>query len=476
MIEPLILAHLIRDEEYLRKVFPFLRKEYFSTPPAQQLFKVIHDFVVAYRVPPTVDAIHIALDQAELIGTAYTDATKLLESVIAVARVDASRRQWLLDQTEAHCKQRALYLAISESITRIDKNVESAASVPGLLKEALAVGFETNVGHDYLEDIGTRYDLLHLDSVRIPFDLTLFNEITGGGLTPKTLNVVVAGTNVGKSLFLCHVAAAAIERAKKVLYVTLEMAEERIAQRIDANLLDISMDNLERMPKLMYEQAFANMKARRQYGKLIIKEYPTSMGHAGHFRLLLDELALKKGFIPDLLIVDYINLCASIRFTAGGNVNSYTYVKAIAEELRGLAVEYKLPVLTATQFNREGFDSSDPSLTDTSESFGLPQTADLQVALVTSEELEQDGLMMVKQLKNRYADRSRYRRFTVRLDRSKMRFSDDPNQQFTSHPPPSAPTASRKSGGTPDPTHQIMPKSIGPTSTSTGGAHKITFS
>jgi len=474
MIESLILAHLIRDEEYLRKVLPFLKKEYFASDPAQQLFKIIHMFVMTYHVPPTVDVITLALDKAELVGTAYVETVKFLETVVAVARVDGSRRQWLLDQTEDYCRQRALYLAISESITRIDKNKEAAASVPGLLKDALAVGFQTNVGHDYLEDVGARYDLLHLDSVRVPFDLTLFNEITGGGLTPKTLNVIVAGTNVGKSLFLCHVAAAAIERMKTVLYITLEMAEERIAQRIDANLLDVSMDALAYMPKVQYEQAFANMKSRRQHGKLIIKEYPTSMGHAGHFRALLDELALKKNFIPDLLIVDYINLCASTRFAAGGSINSYTYVKAIAEELRGLAVEYKLPVLTATQFNRGGFDSSDPSLTDTGESFGLPQTADLQVALITSEELEQDGLMMVKQLKNRYADRSRYRRFTVRLDRAKMRFSDDPNQQHSI--PSSSSRASGGSAGTPNPMHQFVPRNLGQPSTSGATISKITFS
>lgn len=440
MIEPLILAHLIRDEEYTRRVLPFLKKDYFTTPSAQTLYDLTHEFVSAYKAPPTIDALKLALEQATVSGSAYTDATALLKDVAAISRVDQSRRQWLIDQTEQFCKQRALYLAVSESITLIDKDFESASAVPGLLKDALSVGFRTHIGHDYFEDILSRYDLYHQEQTRIPFDLDLFNKITGGGLTPKTLNVIVAGTNVGKSLFLCHVAASTIAQGKKVLYITMEMAEERIAQRIDANLLDVTMDMLEQMPKAMYERAFEQLRARQIFGSLIIKEYPTSGGHVGHFRVLLDELALKKQFVPDLLIVDYINICSSVRFKAGGQTNSYTYVKSIAEELRGLAVEYNLPCLTATQFNREGFDNSDPSLTNTSESFGLPQTADLQLALVTSEELERDGLLMVKQLKNRYADTSKYRRFTIKVDRSKMRLSNDQHQQYISDPMPSPPS------------------------------------
>lgn len=436
MIEPLILAHLIRDDEYTRRVLPFLKKEYFTTAQAQTLYKAIEHFIHAYKVPPTVDAIKLALEQDSLSGSAYTDAQTLLTEVAGVLRVDSGRRQWLIDQTEQFCKQRALYLAISESITRIDKDFESASSVPGLLKDALSVGFRTHIGHDYFEDIGIRYDLYHQEQTRIPFDIDLFNKITGGGLTPKTLNVIVAGTNVGKSLFLCHVAASAIAHGKKVLYITLEMAEERIAQRIDANLLDVTMDTLESMSRTMYERAFEQLQQRQAFGKLIIKEYPTSGGNVGHFRVLLDELALKKQFIPDLLIIDYINICSSIRFKVGGQTNSYTYVKSIAEELRGLAVEYNLPCLTATQLNREGFDNSDPSLTNTSESFGLPHTADLMVALVTSEDLEKDGRLMAKQLKNRYADTSKYRRFTMKVDRSKMRLLNDPQQQYLSDPIP----------------------------------------
>lgn len=436
MIEPLILAHLIRDEEYTRRVLPFLKKEYFTSTPAQSLYDLIHGFVQSYKVSPTIDALKLSLEQASLSGGTYTDTSTLLKDVAAIARIDSGRLQWLVDQTEQFCKQRALYLAISESITLIDKDFESAAAVPGLLKDALSVGFRTHIGHDYFEDILSRYDLYHQEQTRIPFDLELFNKITAGGLIPKTLNVMVAGTGVGKSLFLCHVAAASVAQGKRVLYITMEMAEERIAQRIDANLLDVTMETLEQMPRRMYESAFEKLHQRQAFGKLIIKEYPTSGGNVGHFRVLLDELALKKQFVPDLLIVDYINICSSVRFKAGGQTNSYNYVKSIAEELRGLAVEYNLPCLTATQFNREGFDNSDPSLTNTSESFGLPQTADLQVALVTSEELERDGLLMVKQLKNRYANTSKYRRFTIKVDYSKMRLSNDEYQQYLSDPMP----------------------------------------
>lgn len=436
MIEPLILAHLIRDEEYTRRVLPFLKKEYFTTDTAQIVYRLIHTFISSYKVTPTVDAITLLLDQASVSGGTYTEAATLLKEVATITRVDNNRRQWLIDQTEQFCKQRALYLAISESISLIDKDFESAAAVPELLKDALSVGFDTHIGHDYFEDLQLRYDMYHQVQTRVPFDLDIFNKITGGGLIRKTLNVIVAGTNVGKSLFLCHVAASTIAQGKKVLYITMEMAEERIAQRIDANLLDVTMDTLEQMPKALYESAFEKLQQRQVFGKLIIKEYPTSGGNVGHFRILLDELALKKQFVPDLLIIDYINICSSIRFKIGGQTNSYMYVKSIAEELRGLAVEYDLPCLTATQFNREGFDSSDPSLTNTSESFGLPQTADLQVALVTSEELEQDGLLMIKQLKNRYADTSKYRRFTIKVNRSKMRLMNDQHQQYLSDPIP----------------------------------------
>lgn len=458
MIETLVLAHLIRDEEFMRRALPHLKVEYFTTPQAQQVFTSLHSFITAYNVPPTFDALKLALDQSEVSAQLHTDTTTLFGELAATDRVDSSRREWLVRETEKFCQHRALYLAISQAITVIDKDMKSAATVPGLLKEALAVNFDTHIGHDYFDDSLLRYDLYHQDQSRIPFDIDLFNKITNGGLTPKTLNVIVAGTNVGKSLFLCHVASSTIAQSKNVLYITLEMAEERIAQRIDANLLDISLDALEQLPRKLYDQAFAALRKRHSFGKLIIKEYPTSGAHAGHFRSLIDELALKKGFIPDLLIVDYINICSSVRFKPGGQTNSYSYIKAIAEELRGLAVECKLPCLTATQFNREGFDSSDPSLTNTSESFGLPQTADLQVALVTSEELDVDGLLMVKQLKNRYADTTMHRKFTVKVDRSKMRISNDPHQ-----------TAVNSSGGSqPAPIRQVGAPKLPSPSKSTG--------
>ena len=434
MIEPLILAHLIRDEDFARQTLPFLKEEYFTGTASRELFKQITSFVTSYKTSPTIDALTLGLDKASLSGHAHQEAVTLLGEVQRVERIDSSRRQWLLDQTEEFCRKRALYLAMSDAITRIDKNFDSASGVPDLIRDALRVGFETHIGHDYVEDMAQRYDLYHQTHKRIPFDLDMLNVITDGGLMPKTLNIVVAGTGVGKSLFLCHVAAAALLHGKNILYITLEMAEERIAERIDANLLDISTDMLAQLSRSMYENAFRQLMQRHALGKLIIKEYPTSGAHRGHFSKLLDDLASKKQFFPDLLIIDYINICASERFRPGGTSNSYTYIKSIAEELRGLSVEYNVPCLSATQFTRSGYDSSDPTLTDTSESFGLPQTADLQVALVTSEELEQNGLMMFKQLKNRYQDMSKHRRFTVRLDKSKMRFSKDPNQKYLSDP------------------------------------------
>lgn len=471
MIEPLILAHLIRDEDFTRRTLPFLKKVYFTTPQAQEVFTHVHQFIEDYKTTPTFDALKLALDKASLSGSSYEQATTLLADLQKIDRVDSSRRQWLLDQTEQFCKQRALYLAISESIVRIDKDFESAASVPGLLKDALAVGFHAHIGHDYVEDMPSRYDLYHQDHIRIPFDLDLMNAITGGGLTPKTLNVIVAGTGVGKSLFMCHVAAATLLQGKRVLYITLEMAEERIAQRIDANLLDVTMDMLAEMPRSMYEKAFQQLTTRHQLGKMIIKEYPTSGAHVGHFRALLDELALKKQFVPDMLIVDYINICASVRFKQNGQTNSYTYVKSIAEELRGLAVEYNIPCLTATQFNREGFDSSDPSLTNTSESFGLPQTADLQIAVVTSEELEQNGLVMVKQLKNRYADPNKYRRFTLKVDRSKMKLGNAAKQDYLSEPIP----ARSQMREVEKPAMPNRPRGVRPRAQDDAGRNRITF-
>lgn len=438
MIEPLVLAHLVRDEEFMRRCLPFLKTEYFTTPQSQQVFTSINDFIHAYKVPPTFDALKLALEQSSVSASLHDEADTLLKELATVDRVDSSRRKWLVAETEKFCKERALYLAISQAIALADKDMKEAPAIQGILKDALAVSFDTHIGHDYFDDFAARYDATHHEHNRIPFDIELMNTITHGGLIPKTLNVIVAGTNVGKSLFLCHVATSTISQGKNVLYITLEMAEERIAGRIDANLLDLSLDALDALPRQHYEKAFAQLKQRHVFGKLVIKEYPTSGANCGHFRALLDELALKKGFVPDLVIVDYINICSSVRFKPGGQTNSYSYIKAIAEELRGLAVECNVPVLTATQFNREGFDSSDPSLTNTSESFGLPQTADLQIALVTSEELDVDGLLLVKQLKNRYADTTHHRKFTVKVDRSKMRISNDPSQSYTMRQAPTA--------------------------------------
>ena len=438
MIEQLILAHLVKDEEYARKVIPFLTDEYFSSETHKVIFRIVKDFVQKYKTTPTFDAIKLSLDQENISESTFKDAQKTIEDLIATARIDSSRKEWLLDETEKFCQQKALYNAISSSIHMIDKDFKTASAVPEMLKDALAVSFDTHIGHDYLEDSSERFDLIHQNVKRIPFDIDLLNTITKGGLAPKTLNIVVGGVGVGKSLVLCHIASSTIAQGKNVLYITLEMAEERIAQRIDANLLNVSMDAIDDMNKAMYETAFRQLRKQNNFGRLIIKEYPTSTGNVMHFRSLIDDLAIKRGFVPDLLIVDYINICASARLKNTGQVNSYSYVKAIAEELRGLAVELNLPCLSATQFNREGFDSSDPGMTNTSESWGLPQTTDLQLAIVTSDELEREGLLLVKQLKNRYSDIAKNKRFTVCVEKSKMRISNDPVQAFSAAPIPAA--------------------------------------
>ncbi len=426
-VEEKILAHLIRDEDYTKQVLPFIDDEYFTTPANQMVFKVVKEFVSKYKTIPTFDAVELSVEQSKESAGLYKEASKLVKELRGVERVDTARLKWLVDETEKFIKNRALFIAIAKGLELIDaEGAETAGAVPDMLRKALAVGFHNDIGHDYLTDAERRYDYYHQKHDRIPFDLDMFNTITEGGLLPKTLNVCAAGTNVGKSLFLCHVAAAAIQMGKRVLYITMEMAEERIAQRIDANLLDVGMHDLHDLSKPQFVKLMDGIRRRNSIGQLVIKEYPTSTAHAGHFRALMNELQMKKGFVPDILIVDYINICSSERFKMGGSTNSYTYVKSIAEELRGLAVEMNIPLLTATQFNREGFDSSDPSLTNTSESFGLPQTADLQFALISSEELDEDGLLMVKQMKSRYSDMSRYRKFVVGLDRSKMRLFNAP--------------------------------------------------
>lgn len=402
---------------------------------------------------------------------AFNEVKKVVDDLEKIDRVDTKKLPWLIDKTEQFCQQKSLYLAISKAITMIDKDFTTASAVPDLLKDALSVSFDTHIGHDYFEDAGLRFDKTHESVDRIAFDIDLLNSITNGGLSAKTLNIVCAGTGVGKSLVLCHIASSAIAQGKNVLYITLEMAEERIAERIDANLLDVSMETLAAMPKKVYEQSFAQLRKRHSFGRLIVKEYPTSTGSVAHFRTLLDELALKKGFAPDLLIIDYINICASVRLRGNAQANSYSIVKAISEELRGLAVEYNVPLLSATQLNREGFDNTDPGLTNTSESWGLPQTADLQIALVTSEELEREGVLLVKQLKNRYGDIGKNRRFTVAIDRSKMRISNDPLQRFSQAPQaPAAPTSNVK-------TYVPGSKFKGPSGSSASGPYgtDITF-
>jgi len=439
VIENLVLSHLIKDEEYTRKVIPFLKESYFSTEAGKEVFKEIDKFITTYKTSPTFDAIRLGIEQQSITQAKLDEINTLLDELVKIDRTDASRKDWLIKETEKFCQQKALYLAISESITLIDKDFKSASSVPMLLKDALSVSFDRHIGHDYFEDTSQRFDLLHQQHNRIPFDIDMLNKITKGGLIPKTLAIIIGGVNIGKSLFLCHVAASSIAQGKNVLYITMEMAEELIAQRIDANLLDVSMNDLEVMPKPLYENAFKNLTKTKTFGKLVIKEYPTSGAHAGHFRALIDELKLKKNFVPDLLIVDYINICSSVRFKAGNKGGSYEYVKSIAEELRGLAVEINAPCLTATQFNREGYDSSDPSLTNTSESFGTPATADLQLALISTEQLADQGLLLIKQLKNRYSDVSHNRRFTITVDKTKMRLGNDPNQQFLSSITPQTP-------------------------------------
>lgn len=422
MIETPVLAQLLADQEFARVVLPFMKKDYFETPANQLVFEMIEDFTRKYKAIPTYDALEITLDGFAKTQELHAAGKQVLEKMQETQPVDPTRRQWLIDRAEEFCKKRAVYLAIMESISLMDKGPDAAGPIPDLLQKALSVGFHINIGHDYFEDADTRYELLHQNVKKIPFHLSGFNTITKGGLRPKTLNVIIAGTNVGKSLFLCDHAAHCIMQGKNVLYITCEMAEEYIGERIDANLLDISTDDLSLLPKKTYQNMMDALKKRHQFGKLIIKEYPTSSAHVGHFRALIDELKLKRGFTPDVLIIDYINICASQRFK--GSDNSYAYVKAIAEELRGLAVEQNVPLLTATQFNRPGFDSSDPSITNTSESFGLPQTADLMVAMVTTEELEQDNKFLCKQLKNRYAPKNQLRSFIIGVDMPKMRLFD----------------------------------------------------
>jgi len=420
-LEDTILSHLIHNEDYCRKVLPFLKDDYFASRSDKVLFSEIYAFVDKYNNLPTKETLIIELGNRKDITE---EEYKAIKQTINGLSYEENELQWLLDTTEKFCKDKAVNNAVLNGIKILDgkDKKRTPEAIPSILSEALAVSFDNHIGHDYIDDADDRFDWYHRTELRLPFDLQYFNKITKGGVPQKTLNVCLAGTGVGKSLFMCHLAASSILEGKNVLYITLEMAEERIAERIDANLLDVSTDDLHALPKTMFDDRVERLKSKSP-GKLIIKEYPTASAHSGHFKALLNELALKKSFKPDVLFIDYLNICASSRFK-GGNISSYFYIKAIAEELRGLAVEFKLPIFTATQTTRSGFVSTDIGLEDTSESFGLPATADFMFALMTSEELDQLNQMKVKQLKNRYSDPAINRSFIIGVDRSKMRLYD----------------------------------------------------
>jgi replicative DNA helicase len=428
-LEQTILRNLLTDENYMRKVLPFIKPDYFEGI-YRILFREAGKFVAKYNKLPNTEAFKIELDGADKLNDEqYNLAMDIVPQLFSNEKVDD---KWLLDTTEKWCQDRAIYLAIMESISIIDGKHEqlTKGALPDLLTKALGVGFDLQVGHDYVENAEDRFKFYHTEEDRLPFDLEYFNTITKGGVPRKTLNIALAGTGVGKSLFMCHVAASSLVQGQNVLYITMEMAEERIAERIDANLLDVPIDQLDKISKDRFSLMVSNI-AKKTTGKLIIKEYPTGSAHSGHFRALLNELKLKRQFEPDLIFIDYLNICSSSRMKAmGGSINSYTYIKAIAEELRGLAVEFNVPIFSATQTTRSGYSNSDVGLEDTSESFGLPATADLMFALISTEELEQQGQFMVKQLKNRYNDPTMHKRFVIGVDRSKMRLYDvEENEQ-----------------------------------------------
>jgi replicative DNA helicase len=422
-LEKTILRNILTQDDFMRKVLPFVQKKYFEGV-YRELFDQVTKFVTKYNKLPTLEAFKIELDEVTTMNEEmYTHALDILPDIFTPKEEDS---EWLLNTTEKWCQDRAVYNAIMESIQIIDGKHQQLTknAIPDVLQKALAVCFDTNVGHDYLENVEERYDFYHEQEERIPFDLEYFNEITKGGLPNKTLNIALAGTGVGKSLFMCHSAANCLSQGRNVLYITMEMAEERIAERIDANLLNVPIDQLDHLSKPMFLDRVSAIRDKTD-GKLIIKEYPTGQAHTGHFRALLNELRLKKSFKPDIVFIDYLNICASSRMKSmGGAINSYTYIKSIAEEVRGLAVEFDVPILSATQTTRSGYTNSDPGLEDTSESFGLPATADLMFALVTSEELESLNQIMVKQLKNRYNDPNHNKRFVIGVDRSKMKLYD----------------------------------------------------
>lgn len=421
-IERLVLANLIENEEYARKVIPFIKHEYFHDHSERIVFDLIDQYTKKYNKFPSKEALSIDLEN---VGSINEDQYKEAQAIIRELETDKSDVEWLVDNTEKFCQDKAVYNAVMESIKILDDKSggKSKGSIPQILSDALGVSFDSHVGHDFLDDYSPRYEFYHTKEKKIPFDLDYLNKITKGGLPIKTLNVALAGTGVGKSLFMCHCAAANLLQGYNVLYITLEMAEERIAERIDANLINVTMDELSLLPKEIYEKKVERIKRGTQ-GKLIIKEYPTACAGSANFRHLLNELKIKRNFVPDIVYIDYLNICTSSRLRQGANINSYTYIKAIAEELRGLAVEFKVPVVTATQTTRSGYSNSDVDLTDTSESFGLPATADFMFALIATEELQDLNQIMVKQLKNRYNDPNLYRKFVVGVDRAKMKLYD----------------------------------------------------
>lgn len=423
-LEQIILKNLVQSEDYLRKTLPFIQQEYFLANTDKAIFNEIASFAQEYNATPTVDAIKIAIDEKRnLTSEQVKECYQILEEINTVT--DQPKLDWLIDKTEKFCQEKAIYNAVLNSISILDgkDKTHDKGSIPKMLSDALAVSFDSSVGHDYLEDADSRYEFYHRKEERIPFDLNYFNKITKGGLPKKTLNIALAGTGVGKSLFMCHVAAACLAQGKNVLYITLEMAEEKIAERIDANLLNVTVDDLIRLPKDVYDRKVERVRGMTK-GKLIVKEYPTASASVIHFRTLLNELNLKKNVVPDIIFIDYLNICTSSRIKSNANANSYTLVKSIAEEIRGLAVEFDVPIVSATQTTRSGYSNSDVELTDTSESFGLPATADFMFALISSEELENLGQIMVKQLKNRYSDPTAHKRFIIGVDRSKMRLYD----------------------------------------------------
>jgi replicative DNA helicase len=423
-LEQTVLRNLLTNEEYLRKVLPFLSPDYFDGV-YRGLFKEVSRFVQRYNKLPTLEAFKIEIDDSNSLGEEnHRLAIDILPEIFTPKEENID---WLVDSTEKWCQDRAVYNAVMESISIIDGKHATLQkqAIPDVLSKALGVTFDTNIGHDYLENTDERYEYYHKQEERIPFDLDYFNKITKGGLPNKTLNIALAGTGVGKSLFMCHQAASALSQGHNVLYITMEMAEERIAERIDANLLNVPIDQLENLSKDMFLDKVSSISAKTQ-GKLIIKEYPTGAANASHFRALLNELKLKKNFAPEIIFIDYLNICASSRMKGmGGAINSYSYIKSIAEELRGLAVEFNVPIVSATQTTRSGYSNDDVGLEDTSESFGLPATADLMFALVSNDELNSLGKILVKQLKNRYNDPTKHGRFTLKVDRSKRRLSDD---------------------------------------------------